>query len=83
MPKFLLFVILGFVVYLLLKRRSRQQAPSQQNPPQPSVQQMVVCAHCGVYVPESESLLSDGQRYCGEAHRKLGVSGANGSAGQR
>lgn len=30
---------------------------------------MVRCVHCGVHLPVSESLLSNGQYYCSEAHR--------------
>lgn len=39
-----------------------------------ATQQMVACAHCGVYVPETESLSAAGRHYCTESHRKLGVS---------
>lgn len=81
MSKLLLFAILGLVVYLLLKRGSRRQAQRRQEAPAASAQQMVACAHCGVYVPESESIASEGRHYCSEPHRKLGASGSAGAAG--
>ncbi|SMB24098.1 conserved protein of unknown function [Sterolibacterium denitrificans] len=81
MSKLLLFAILGLVVYLLLKRSSRRPAQRRQETPNASAQQMVSCAHCGVYVPESESLASGGRHYCSEPHRKLGATGSAGDAG--
>ena len=36
-------------------------------------EQMVACAHCGLHVPESESVRSAGEFFCSEEHRRLGV----------
>ena len=33
---------------------------------------MVVCAHCGVHLPESDSISVQGKFYCSEAHRHAG-----------
>ena len=33
---------------------------------------MVVCAHCGVHLPKSDSIAGDGKSYCSEAHRQAG-----------
>lgn len=90
MPKFLLLAILGLVIYLFFKRSARlgqsnslhRRSASAANGPndatQNATQQMVVCAHCGVYVPENESLPAEtahGQEavyFCSEQHRRLG-----------
>lgn len=33
---------------------------------------MVRCAHCGIYLPQSESLAGGEHRYCSAAHRTAG-----------
>lgn len=38
-------------------------------------ERMVACAHCGVHVPESESVRGGGEFYCCEEHRRLGAGG--------
>lgn len=49
------------------------EAPRQSNPPPAAeIEQMVPCAHCGLHVPESESVKAGGRVYCSEAHRRLG-----------
>ncbi|MGE5472401.1 MAG: PP0621 family protein [Bacteroidota bacterium] len=35
----------------------------------PPVENMVVCTHCGVHLPESDSLKEGAKVYCSEAHR--------------
>jgi uncharacterized protein len=35
---------------------------------------MVRCAHCGVYLPSSESVRDGEIAYCGSEHRRLGPS---------
>ncbi len=62
---FLLAVIA--VVYLLLKRYSK---PSSRQDVSASGEDMVRCARCGVHLPKSESILSGGNYYCCDAHRR-------------
>ena len=31
---------------------------------------MVRCVQCGVYLPKSEGILSNGRYFCGEGHRR-------------
>lgn len=65
-----------FLAHHAAKKRSRdeqaQQAP--RNNPLPSSEQMVSCAHCGVFLPRSEALLRNDETWCSEAHAKLGPS---------
>lgn len=35
-------------------------------------ERMVACAHCNVYLPQSESLVSGDRRYCCTQHRDAG-----------
>ncbi len=62
---FLLAVIA--VVYWLLKRYSKT---SSRQDTDASGEDMVRCAHCGVHLPKSESILSGGNYYCCDAHRR-------------
>jgi uncharacterized protein len=62
---FLLAVIA--VVYWLLKS-FRKQSPKQDTPA--TSEDMVRCAQCGVHLPKSESILSGGNFYCSDAHRR-------------
>lgn len=59
-----LFAIVS-VVYLLLKSYRKHLPPEQ------SAQSgnMVQCAHCGLYLPEEESVRVGEQRFCCAAHR--------------
>lgn len=71
MTKWLFFALLVFVAYLML-RGSRRRSVRRAEPVTPPVQQMVVCAHCGVHLPENDSLRESGQHYCCEQHRAAG-----------
>jgi len=39
--------------------------------------EMVRCAHCGLHLAAADSVVDSGQRYCSEAHRRLGPSTDN------
>lgn len=69
MSKLLLFGLLGVVVYLILRDKRKQEVRAAEARP---VQQMVVCAQCGVHLPESDSLQGGAEHYCCEQHRELG-----------
>ena len=84
MSRLLFLILAGVVVYLLVRsfRRSLgEDKGAKPNTAKPSGEDMVRCAHCGVHLPVSESLLSGGQYYCSEAHRLAHQvkSGGNGS----
>ncbi|TRZ69692.1 MAG: hypothetical protein D4S02_01650 [Rhodocyclaceae bacterium] len=69
MSKLLLFGLLAVIAYLFLRSAGRRQ---RKPPGAPPAQEMVACVHCGVHLPEGESLKSGGQNYCCEQHRELG-----------
>jgi uncharacterized protein len=66
MSKILVFAALAFVIYLLLRSsRVRRSRPRGDRP----VESMVACEGCGVHLPRSEALVSQGRFYCSEEHR--------------
>lgn len=71
MARLIFLLLLVVVVYLLIKRLW-PKPPVVQQRASPPEELMVACAHCGVNQPRSDSLLSDGQYYCCDAHRRLG-----------
>lgn len=75
MLKWLIFAVLIYVAVTLWKRGhlSGPEARSGKERHRP-VERMVVCAHCGVYLPEGESVKDGQQRdFCCDEHRRLGA----------
>lgn len=71
---FFLIVLIG-VYYLrrLLAGESRdEQAPTPTPTPQSDAEHVVPCAHCGLLVPVSEGVKTEGQFFCSHEHAKLG-----------
>jgi uncharacterized protein len=69
--KILLLVIIGLVVYAIIKNYKRSLgAPTP--PAHRAAEDMVKCAHCGVNLPRSEAILSAGNFFCTSEHQKLG-----------
>ncbi|HEY9024619.1 MAG TPA: PP0621 family protein [Burkholderiaceae bacterium] len=79
--RLLLWVILGFVAWWLLRARKAV-------PPPPSTaasraraaaggapEAMVDCAHCGLHFPGSEAIRDGARLYCCTAHRDAGPRG--------
>jgi hypothetical protein len=71
MGKLLFFVLVALAVYLIVKKGTRSLPPKE---PKREVEDMVRCARCGVHLPRSESVMSGGEFYCGEEHRREGKS---------
>lgn len=73
MPKLILLLFFGIMVFFLLRSLQGKGAGHKGKTGPPSEpERMVACAHCGVHIPESESLASLGSHYCSEEHRRLG-----------
>ncbi len=73
MSRLLFLAAVVAVIYLLLRSyRSRAigggaaEKTGQAGP----AEDMVRCAYCGVHLPKSESILSGGNYYCCDAHRR-------------
>lgn len=76
MAKFLLLLLTLYLVWTIFFRSARprrRDGGREQNLPPP--ERMVACAHCGVFVPESEAVPGEapGQFFCCEAHRRQAV----------
>lgn len=71
MGKLLFLVLLALAVVLIVKKGARPLPPKE---PKGEVEDMVRCARCGVHLPRSESILSGGEFYCSEEHRREGKS---------
>ena len=77
MGRFLPFIIIGVLAYFfLLRPRLRpppappgQSAATGQQPRSGSGEDMVRCSQCGVHLPRSEGILSQGRIFCSEEHR--------------
>jgi uncharacterized protein len=67
MSRLLMLIAIVAGVYWLL-RSYRNEAPRQDSP---TVEDMVRCAHCGMHIPRSESILAGGKYFCGVQHRDV------------
>lgn len=72
MGKLLLILAALVLVYVVVKAyqggaRRRGGPPSQRDR---AAEDMVRCARCGVHLPRSESLMSGGEFFCSDEHRR-------------
>ena len=69
----LIFLILIFgVIYLIFRSYSGSMKNRPQQRGEAGVEDMVRCERCGVHLPRSESVTSQGRFYCCDEHRRLG-----------
>ena len=73
MGRILIFIIIGFVIWLLLRGLLKSRHKPKDVPVKS--QDMVECSVCGVHIPKAESLLQGGDVRCRDeeacAHRKV------------
>jgi len=72
--KILLLIVIGFVVWGLIRAYQRSLSNSSTHSGKQTVEDMVKCAHCAVNLPRSEAIYSGGEFYCTPEHQKLGKS---------
>lgn len=70
MGKILLLVVIGLVIFVIIKRY-KQSLKMPQATARPA-EDMVKCAHCTVNLPRGEALYSQGEFFCTSEHQKLG-----------
>ena len=68
MGKILLLAIAVWLIFKVLKQYT--QSVNKTEEPQSASEDMVKCAHCGIHLPKSDSLLIKGEFFCCEAHSK-------------
>lgn len=74
--KYLLWLIVIGVLWWVWKKRQTTSSASSEQPPQPAaVERMVRCAHCAVYLPQSDALAAGDQYFCNAAHRQAAAQG--------
>ncbi len=72
MGQLLRIIIILFGLWLVLQIIKRALASRRDDSRrQPSIANMVVCAHCGVHLPELEAIQKNGKHYCCEEHLKV------------
>ena len=71
MGQLLRIIIILFGLWLILKIIKRALGSRENHPStKPPIAKMAACAHCGVHLPESESIQKDEKHYCCEEHLK-------------
>lgn len=83
MGKLAFFLIIAVLVYWIIKARlsektneaedsqtEDEQTDDDNNGTPKSLEDMVRCAHCGVHLPRSESITSQGKFFCCDEHRQ-------------
>jgi uncharacterized protein len=68
--KLILLALAAWVVYRLVKNYGRG-IQQEDAPKHKTSEDMVRCAHCGVHLPRSESIVSHGESFCTDEHRQL------------
>mgnify|MGYP001591201737 CR=1 FL=1 len=68
--KIILLGIGVWLVYLFFVKYNRSIRPPQ-TPTAAPEEDMVRCAQCSVHLPKSESILSGGEFFCSQEHRRL------------
>ncbi len=68
--KLLLFLGLTLLVYLLVFKKPGRRPRSNFAEPGKG-EDMLRCLQCGVHLPRSEGILSQGEFYCSDEHRRL------------
>jgi uncharacterized protein len=71
MVKIVLLVLGLIFVYWILKSYRRGIDRREAAPPAAAGEDMVRCAHCGLHLPRSESIATQGAYYCGVEHQRL------------
>lgn len=74
MLRLILLLLLVLAAVLVYRSLSRKSAPPRQPRGHAELQtpeRMVTCAHCGLRLPESDSVRVDGRHFCSEEHRRL------------
>ena len=70
--KILLLIVVGFVVWGLIRNYQRSLNKPTERAGEKAVENMVKCAHCGVNLPRSEAIYSGGDFFCTPEHKQLG-----------
>ena len=70
MTKIILLVLGLLLVYWILRNYRRRVGRQGTRPPAAGGEDMVQCARCGVHLPRSESITTQGRFYCSQDHQR-------------
>lgn len=71
MGKIILLLLGILLVYWILRSYRRRPGERDTRPGTGAAEDMVRCAHCGVHLPRSESVMTRGAYYCSVEHQRL------------
>jgi uncharacterized protein len=69
MGKLIFYLLIALLIYWVVKIRIPKQKDDES--PLESVEDMVNCAQCGVYLPKSEAISSHKKYFCSHEHCNL------------
>ncbi|OYY92408.1 MAG: hypothetical protein B7Y41_15915 [Hydrogenophilales bacterium 28-61-23] len=72
MSKIITVILVVVLVVYLLRRMAGKRVEGDNPPADKAAEDMVRCHVCGVNLPRSEAILSQGRFYCCDEHRKSG-----------
>jgi uncharacterized protein len=75
MAKFILLVLGLLAAYWILKIYRRRVDRREQQGPAAGPEDMVRCAQCGVHLPRSEGVATEGSFYCSTDHERAHRAG--------
>lgn len=75
MAKILLVVLGLLLAYWILRSYRRRIDRGEGRPQAGASEDMVRCEHCGVHLPRSESIASQGRFFCSPEHQREHHSG--------
>jgi uncharacterized protein len=70
LAKIVLLVLGLLFVYWILKGYRRRVDRGERKPPATAGEDMVQCAQCGVHLPRSESITTQGRFFCSADHQR-------------
>ena len=65
----IIIILIGLWLVLQIIKRALADRHTPPSTKQASIAKMVVCAHCGLHVPETEAIRDGNKIYCCEEHR--------------
>jgi uncharacterized protein len=75
LAKIILLVLGLLAVYWILKSYRRRVDRGEPKPPAAAGEDMVQCVQCGVHLPRSESITTQGHFFCTAEHQRAHQAG--------
>jgi uncharacterized protein len=71
LTKYLVLIAVISVVLWMVTGKARAAARRDRQQADRPAEDMVRCAHCGVFLPKAESVEAHGARFCSREHERL------------